>query len=183
MILGAVKAGAIGEVFGEVISDAESVEELEGVGVEVGVGHFLDAVAGELGVAGDVKAIGEGIADAPAFVRLRRGNRHECRLGVEAGYLGFEDGVGGVDDLGVEIARGDDEDGAFGDDEERRARSARPTTEEVESDFEQGPGEDGEAFAEAGVVSEDEAVVQGGAGIVLELEVFEFHNWEWTEWT
>ena len=43
----------------------------------------------------------------------------------------------------------------------------------MEADLEGGPGEQGEALAAAGVVAENEAVVEGATGVVFKLEILE----------
>jgi hypothetical protein len=79
---------------------------------------------------------------------------------------------GFVGHLFVEVAGGDDEDGF------ERLEPAFLAGGKVglESDLETGPGVGGNHLAATGVMTEDDTIVQGGAGIILALFGFEFEH-------
>jgi len=155
------------------------VEEFPGVGVGetqdlhhadhvAGIkrGELGDAVAGELGVAGEVVA---GRQLALAVAAVDGGQADEVILAIHGDDLGLhQDGIFG-DGLVVQVAGNDEQDGA------ERAQGARFAGGELglKADLEGWPGEQVEALATAGVVPQHEAVVERAAGVVFKLEILE----------
>ena len=79
----------------------------------------------------------------------------------------------------VQVAGNDEQDGG------ERAEGARFAGSELglEADLEGGPGEQGEALAAAGVVAQDQAVVERAARVVFKLELLEAEVRLRVEWS
>ena len=124
----------------------------------------LHAVGADLGVAGEVEAgrqdrLAAGVAPDQGEQVILRGQARglDPEMFLRLGQ-----------DVVVQVARGDDEDGGLG------FQAGGPVGV---TDLEQGPEEHGPGLAEAGVPAHDEAVHKGSAGEVGFLEGAEFHGW------
>jgi hypothetical protein len=127
-------------------------------------GRILNAIAAQLGVAGEIIAGGQ---LATAIGGVDGGEVQEGVLTVQYGALGpkFFPGLG--HDLLVQVAGNDEQ--HWG---QRLQRFTADFGQRLETDLKGGPDEQCQAFAAAGVVRQDNAVGHGGAGIVFALETF-----------